>query len=101
MPYCKHPPEGKHAKPLRSMHPDALREAKRKADAAAAQASPTPPPSAPAASPAAALYNRLDQPGLSAADEGYGATRPASTGAIGPTPYGEKVSQLAAVYDRN
>src|SRR5258708_17155576 len=101
MPYCKHPPEGKHAKPLRSSDPVAWREAKRRADAAGREASPAPPPSAPAASPAAALYNGLDQPGLSAADEGYGATPPDSTGAIGPTRYVEMVNQLVAVYDRN
>src|SRR5258708_25185689 len=53
-PSSKHPPGGKHAKPLRSMHPDPLREAKRKADAAPAQASPTPPPRAPPAPPPAA-----------------------------------------------
>jgi len=97
----KHPPAGKHAITLRSMHPDALREAKRKADAAAALASTTPQPSAPAVSPAAALYNGLDQPGLSAADEGYGATPPDTTGAIGPTRYVEMVNQLVGVYDRN
>jgi uncharacterized protein (DUF2141 family) len=84
------------------MNPAALKEAKRKADAAAAaQASAAPRSSAPAASPAAALFNGLNQPGLSAADEGYGATPPDSTGAIGPTRYVEMVNQLVAVYDRN
>src|SRR5207245_10558770 len=50
---------------------------------------------------AAALYNGLDSPGLSAADQGYQATPPDYTGAIGPTRYMEFVNQVVAVYDRS
>ena len=100
-PQSKHEAPPKHAKPLRSMNPSALKEAKRKADAEAAQSAPGSPPTAPAAAPAAALFNGLNQPGLSAADEGSGATPPDSTGAIGPTRYVEMVNQLVGVYDRS
>jgi hypothetical protein len=86
------------ALPTKFMHPDELAAAKVKA--AAPQAAPSPP--AGSTSPAsAALFNGLNQPGLSAADEGSGATPPDSTGAIGPTRYVELVNQMIGVYDRS
>ncbi|TMC96546.1 MAG: hypothetical protein E6J05_14020, partial [Chloroflexi bacterium] len=84
--------------PAKFMHPDALRTAKLNAAAAS-----KPPPSQPATSTAptaAALFNGLNQPGLSAADGGSGATPPDSTGAIGPTRYVEMVNQMVGIYDR-
>jgi hypothetical protein len=49
----------------------------------------------------AALFNGLNSPGLSAADEGLQPTPPDSTGAIGPTRYLEFVNNLVGVYDRS
>ena len=90
---------GVHAKQFLGLNPAALRKAKLKA---AADVTGPPPPPAPAPGPnSAALYNGLNQPGLSAADEGYQPTPPDSTGAIGPTRYLELVNQLVGVYDRN
>jgi len=100
-PHGKHSPPPKEARPLRSMNPAALREAKRKADAEAAQTSSGTAPRTSTTAPAASLFNGLNQPGLSASDEGSGATPPDSTGAIGPTRYVEMVNQLVGVYDRN
>ena len=85
-------------KPFRTMNPDAFRAAKLRASAASpgrTAATPTMTPKA------AALFNGLNQPGLSAADEGYQPTPPDSTGAIGPTRYMEFVNNLVGVYDRN
>ena len=91
--------------PVRPMNPAALAAAKRTADAAAISASPTIPSQAgsePAArEPSAAIFNNLNQPGLSAADEGYGVTPPDTTGAIGPNFYMEFVNQFVGVFDRN
>ena len=85
--------------PFRTMNPAALRNAK-------AKAAPAPPASAGAppstiAPKAAALFNGLNSPGLSAADEGNQPTPPDSTGAIGPTRYLEFVNNLVGVYDRS
>ncbi|HEX2646409.1 MAG TPA: hypothetical protein VHO95_04215, partial [Candidatus Dormibacteraeota bacterium] len=85
------------ANPIRYMHPDALAAAKQAAAGAQPQAG-----AATTSSPAtASLFNGLNQPGLSASDEGNGATPPDSTGAIGPNNYIEMVNQLVGVYDRN
>jgi phosphodiesterase/alkaline phosphatase D-like protein len=81
------------------MNPEALRKAKLEAAAASpAPTAPTPSTSTPAA---ATLFNGLNSPGLSAADEGNQPTPPDSTGAIGPTRYMELVNQLVGVYDRS
>ena len=81
------------------MHPTELRTAKAKAEAAAL----VPAGAAPqvAAPKAAAVFNGLNNPGFSAADEGFQPTPPDSTGAIGPTRYMEMVNNLVGVYDRN
>ncbi len=91
--------------PVRPMNPAALAAAKRKADAAAMSASPAIPrqagPESAARKPSSAIFNSLNQPGLSAADEGNGVTPPDTTGAIGPNFYMEFVNQLVGVFDRN
>src|SRR5690348_3978199 len=93
-------PGGRHksakpeTKPFRAMNPAALRKAKLEASAAPVTSSSTAAPSS------AALFNGLNSPGLSAADQGNQPTPPDSTGAIGPTRYLEFVNNLVAVYDR-
>ena len=71
--------------PFRTMNPAALRTARPKA----AAASPGPAGALPntLTPKSAALFNGLNSPGLSAADEGDQPTPPDSTGAIGPTRY--------------
>jgi hypothetical protein len=87
------------ALPAKFMHPAELPAAKTKA---AAGLQPAPLQQAPSRAPASAsIFNGLNQPGLSAADENAGLTPPDSTGAIGPTRYVEMVNQLVAVYDRS
>ena len=87
------------------MNPAALAAAKRRADAAANGASPAIPrqagPESAARKPSSAIFNNLNQPGLSAADEGNGVTPPDTTGAIGPNFYMEFVNQFVGVFDRN
>jgi hypothetical protein len=87
------------------MNPVALAVAKRRADAAAIRALPTLPsqagPGPAAREPSAAIFNNLNQPGLSASDEGNGVTPPDTTGAIGPNFYMEFVNQFVGVFDRN
>ena len=99
------PPAHVDVVPVRSMNPGALAAAKRRADAAAISALPTLPsqagPGPAARKPSAAIFNNLNQPGLSAADEGYGVTPPDTTGAIGPNFYMEFVNQFVGVFDRN
>src|SRR6266571_1660936 len=90
---------GHRATPFRPKDPTALRIAKAKA--LAAVAGPSSAPAAPAVPKSAALFNGLNGPGLSAADQGYQPTPPDSTGAIGPTRYLEFVNQLVGVYDRS
>jgi len=85
--------------PAKFMHPVELGAAKIKA-AAPPQTSPSQPATSTAPA-SAALFNGLNQPGLSAADEGSGATPPDTTGAIGPTRYVELVNQMIGVYDRS
>jgi hypothetical protein len=93
------------AVPVRAMNPAALAAAKRRADAAAIGALPTTPsqagPGPAARKPSAAIFNNLNQPGLSASDEGNGVTPPDTTGAIGPNFYVEFVNQYVGVFDRN
>jgi len=48
----------------------------------------------------ASLFNGLNSPGLSAADQGFQPTPPDSTGAVGPTRYLEFVNNLVGVYDK-
>ena len=86
---------------LRTMHSDALKTAKERASGAASPSRAVTAQTAPAAAPTGAVFNGLNKPGLSAADEGSAATPPDSTGAIGPTLYVEMVNQLVGVYDRN
>jgi hypothetical protein len=81
------------------MNPAALAQAKRRADAAAIRSTPSLPGQSQRA-PSAAIFNNLNQPGLSAGDEGYGVTPPDSTGAIGPNFYVEAVNQLVGVFNR-
>jgi len=85
-------------RPFRTLNPAALRKAK--LEAAESNGPGVAPPAASTPS-AAALYNGLNSPGLSAADEGYQPTPPDSTGAIGPTRYLEFVNQVVGVYDRS
>jgi len=92
-------PHGKSADhrsaPFRAKDPTALRTAKARAQA---QHSPPAPPTPVPAS--ASLFNGLNSPGLSAADQGYQPTPPDSTGAVGPTRYLEFVNNLVGVYDK-
>src|SRR6266567_5492161 len=81
--------------PFRAKDPTALRTAKARAQA---QHSP-PAPSTPVPA-SASLFNGLNSPGLSAADQGYQPTPPDSTGAVGPTRYLEFVNNLVGVYDK-
>jgi hypothetical protein len=91
-------------KPFLSANPAALAKAKQRGPKTAAP--PTtgaPTPTAGTSAPAAAdtgLFNGLNQPGLSAADEGYCCTPPDSTGAIGPNHYVEFVNTTIRVYNR-
>src|SRR3989475_10668522 len=91
--------------PVRAINPVALAAAKRGADAAARSAAPTTPrqtiPEPAPREPSAAIFNNLNQPGLSASDEGNGVTPPDTTGAIGPNFYMEFVNQFVGVFDRN
>ena len=94
-----HQPIKAKSRPFRTMNPAALRKAK--LEAAAASAGPGSPASTTSTPSAAAVYNGLNSPGLSAADQGYQPTPPDSTGAIGPNQYMEFVNQLVGVYDRS
>ena len=88
------------AVPVRTMNPAALAAAKRRANTAAI----THPPNLTRQAvrlPSSAIFNNLNQPGLSAGDEGNGVTPPDTTGAIGPNFYMEFVNQLVGVFDRN
>ena len=51
--------------------------------------------------PQAALFNNLDQPGLSVFDESFCCTPADPTGAIGPNHYVEIVNDLVGVYSRS
>lgn len=89
---------GHHSQPIRLMNPAALRKAKLDAAVASLGTGASPAASTPST---AAVFNGLNSPGLSAADEGFQPTPPDSTGAIGPTRYVEIVNQLVGVYDRS
>jgi len=93
----RHQSSGHESPPFRTKNPAALRAAKLKAGGAPPRGTASPKAAAPNA---AALFNGLNSPGLSAADEGFQPTPPDSTGAIGPTRYVEMVNQLVGVYDR-
>ena len=98
------PPAHAGVAPVRAMNPAALAAAKRRADAAAIGALPTIPAQPglgpTARKPLAAIFNNLNQPGLSASDEGNGVTPPDTTGAIGPNFYVEFVNQFVGVFNR-
>jgi hypothetical protein len=94
--------ESVQSQPFRSINPEALSSAKRTATEAMQRApSGVGVPSFLASPLAAGLFNGLNRPGLSAADESWSVTPPDSTGAIGPTRYVEMVNQLVGVYDRS
>jgi hypothetical protein len=99
-PQAGHHAATKFLKPLRTMHPEAIEAAKKKA-AAAAPTSAAPTQSATSPPSTSSVFNGLDKPGLAASDEGNVATPPDPTGAIGPAHYIEMVNQLVGVYDRN
>src|SRR2546426_797837 len=92
-------PHGKSADhrsaPFRAKDPTALRTAKVQAQAKHSPPAPTTPVPA-----SASLFNGLNSPGLSAADQGFQPTPPDSTGAVGPTRYLEFVNNLVGVYDK-
>src|SRR3989449_6201179 len=92
-----HPRAG--AIPVRAMNPSALAAAKRRA--ASKVIPPSPTFSRPRAQGSSAAILNLNQPGLSAADQGYGVTPPDTTGAIGPNFYLEFVNQLVGVFNRS
>src|SRR5256712_7161263 len=92
-----HPRAG--ALPVRAMDPAAL--AAEKPRAASKVIPPSPTFSRPRAQGSSAAILNLNQPGLSAADEGYGVTPPDTTGAIGPNFYLEFVNQLVGVFNRS
>src|SRR3989442_1937043 len=92
-----HPRAG--AIPVRAMNPSALAAAKRRA--AAKVIPPSPTFSRPRAQGSSAAILNLNQPGLSAADEGYGVTPPDTTDAIGPNFYLEFVNQLGDGFNRS
>ena len=94
--------ESVQSQPFRSINPEALSTAKRTATEAMQRApSGVGIPSFSASPLAAGLFNGLNRPGLSAADESWSVTPPDSTGAIGLTRYVEMVNQLVGVYDRS
>src|SRR5712691_5503499 len=90
---------GHRSAPLLTKDPNALRVAKAKAQAATTSPSGT-TATATAAPHSAAIFNGLNSPGLSAADQGYQPTPPDSTGAVGPNHYLELVNNLVGVYDK-
>ncbi|HYR49297.1 MAG TPA: hypothetical protein VES90_03855, partial [Candidatus Eisenbacteria bacterium] len=99
-----HTPKAK-GKPFLSANPEELAKAKKRAPKTATQppAVTTTPPTGTGAPtpPATGLFNGLNQPGISAADEGYCCTPPDSTGAIGPNHYVEFVNTTIRVYNRS
>jgi len=85
-----------HVVPLRTLNPNALRSAKDKANRASHGQSKTLVTTGLKTS----LYNSVNQPGISAGDEGACCTPPDTTGSIGPNNYVETVNNLVRVYDR-
>lgn len=86
--------------PFRTLDPSRLAIAKQQANVAWQPSQPSvSAPNAPTA-PQASLYNNLNQPGISALDEGACCTPPDTTGSIGPTRYVEIVNNLVRVHDR-
>ncbi|HEX9547775.1 MAG TPA: hypothetical protein VF942_10580, partial [Acidimicrobiales bacterium] len=51
--------------------------------------------------PKATIFNNINQPGITAADEGACCTPPDTTGSIGPNHYVEMVNNLVRVFDRS
>jgi hypothetical protein len=98
-------PSKAQGKPFLSANPAAYAKAKQRPHQKLSTPTPagSPPPSSPSgpATPATGLFNGLNQPGISAADEGFCCTPPDSTGAIGPNHYVEFVNTTITVYDRN
>lgn len=90
-------PQGHTVHPFRSIDPLALRVAKEKA----AKIPPSGQPSIALTAPKAAIYNNVNQAGISAADEGACCTPPDTTGSIGPNHYVEMVNNLVRVSDRS
>ncbi len=89
---------GHPTKPFHTMNPAELRKAKLRAAGSPGPGAAAPSTTTPST---ATLFNGLNAPGLSAADEGYQPTPPDTTGAIGPTRYLEFVNQLVGVFDRS
>jgi hypothetical protein len=90
-------------KPFLSANPAELAKAKLRAAAQAGPAAPAAPHSSSArtaSGPGTGLYNGINQPGVSAADEGFCCTPPDSTGSIGPNNYVEFVNTTVRVFDR-
>ena len=85
--------------PLRTLDPVALQMAKQRA--AARLRSTSTGTATTSGSAQVGLFNGLNQPGISAADEGYCCVPPDTTGAIGPSQYIEIVNQQVRVYDRS
>ncbi|HEX9476022.1 MAG TPA: hypothetical protein VGA41_05150 [Candidatus Dormibacteraeota bacterium] len=98
-----HEKSKKPAKPFLSANPEALARAKARADAQVAPATTTSSPGVAPSTPATGtgLFNGLNQPGISAADEGYCCTPPDTTGAVGPNNYVEFVNTTIRVSDRS
>ncbi len=86
-------------KPFLGINPSALAKAKERA-AATTTATSTAPLTSSSTGPQTGLFNGIDSPGISAADEGYCCTPPDSTGSIGPNNYVEFVNTTIRVYDR-
>jgi hypothetical protein len=90
-------PQGHTVVPFLTNDRKALQGAKQKVASAPSSARPSIATSAPKAS----IYNNINQPGISAADEGACCTPPDTTGSIGPNNYVEIVNNLVRVYDRS
>jgi len=91
-------------KPFLSINPAALAKARQaavsKPGANLPTASAAPGATSSAVGPQTGVFNGVNQPGISAADEGYCCTPPDSTGAVGPNNYVEFVNTTIRVYDR-
>ncbi len=91
-------------KPFLSINPAALAKARQAAVSKPGANLPTaaaaPAATSSAVGPRTGVFNGVNQPGISAADEGYCCTPPDSTGAVGPNNYVEFVNTTIRVYDR-
>lgn len=86
--------------PLRTLDASRLAIAKQQANAARQPLQPSVTAPLTATTATVSLYNNINQPGISAQDEGACCTPPDTTGSIGPTRYVEIVNNLVRVYDR-